>query len=538
MQIMSASLHHWNSHFLRMHLFPRYQSRCHRRSPRAMVAAGVIWGLCQSLAIAQVAEEKITLSNQAEVTYQTSDNIPINASTNRIQVDVKLRPVDPFGRIVGCDGELLEDYRGYLVALYEARGALQTDLGPLLALDTFNGTIPVVPGVFNVNTRNENPFDLGETEALAQAQGNPDLRGQYNFLLRPDQIEVGDVYILVIRPPQGQFIDERRIQIRITNFSSSSFTYVANALDGLPLNVESSVPISEEVIVPRAESNAVIVFTTAVTPVCQNQAIRIQKTADRVTAEPGGFVIYRLTLTNLSTANLKNVEVSDRLPLGFTLLEDSVQAVIGDRPVSLTTINNGRDITFKFQEELPGAEPPSDNPLAKIVYATEVTPDALRGDGRNTALASGGRTDNSFFVSDGPAVFRVNITEGLLSDLGTLIGRVFVDKNFDGEQQYGEPGMPNAVVFMENGNRIVTDKDGLFSVANVRPGWHTGVLDLTSVPGYDLAPNPYVLRSETQSRAVRLEPGGMARLNFAITPVAEQQPPQDPEQSRSGGGQE
>lgn len=501
-----------------------------------MATVGIALGLSQSMAIAQTTNGVLELINTAEASYQIPGNpTPTTTTTNQIQVEIPVVPVDPLGRIVGCDGEPLEDYRGFTVGLYEAVGVLQSDLGSLVVMPALEGSIPTIPlGIINVNPDNKNPFDLGETETL----GDPDLRGQYNFFLSADQITVGKVYILVIRPPQGQFIDERRIQIRITDVSPTSFTYVANALDGIPLSIDQSVPERREVIVPKAEANAIIVFTTEVTPVCQNQAIRIQKTADRVTSEPGGFVIYRLTLTNLSTTNLKNVEVNDRLPLGFTLLEDSVQSVIGDRPVPLTTTTSGRDLTFKFQEELPGDEPPTNNPLAKIVYAAEVTPDAIRGDGRNTALASGGRTDNNFSVSDGPAVFRVNITEGLLSDLGTLIGRVFVDKNFDGEQQYGEPGVPNAVVFMENGNRIVTDKDGLFSVANVRPGWHTGVLDLTSVPGYDLAPNPYVLRAETQSRAVRLEPGGMARLNFAVTPIAAPQPQPDSVQDTSVGEQE
>ncbi|MGB2927232.1 MAG: hypothetical protein WBB82_18175, partial [Limnothrix sp.] len=293
---------------------------------------------------------------------------------------------------------------------------------------------------------------------------------------------------------------------------------------GLPLGLDNTVPIGKQLNISQGQTTAVVVFAfpgDADIPVCQSQAIRIQKTADRVTSEPGGFVVFRLTVTNLSTTTLNDVDISDRLPLGFTLLEDSVAAVIGDQPTPLTTTVNGRNITFSFDQGLPGGTPPTTNPLAKIVYATEVTPDALRGDGRNFALASGSRGDSNFAVSDGPAIFEVNIREGLLSDLGTLIGRVFVDKNFDGEQQYGEPGVPNAVVFLQNGNRIVTDKDGLFSVANVYPGWHVGVLDLTSVPGYTLAPNPYVLRSEHQGREARLEPGGLARMNFAVTPVSE-----------------
>ena len=97
-----------------------------------------------------------------------------------------------------------------------------------------------------------------------------------------------------------------------------------------------------------------------------------------------------------------------------------------------------------------------------------------------------------------------------------------MDKNFDGEQQKGEPGVPNAVIYLQNGNRVETDKDGLFSVANVLPGWYVGTLDFSSVPGYTIAPNAFVLEKESQSRLVRLEPGGLSRMNFAVTPVQEE----------------
>lgn len=133
------------------------------------------------------------------------------------------------------------------------------------------------------------------------------------------------------------------------------------------------------------------------------------------------------------------------------------------------------------------------------------------------------RTDNGFSTKDGPATYQLKIRPGIVSDCGTIIGRVFVDKNFDGEQQPGERGIPNAVIFLEDGNRITTDPNGLFSVANVLPGNHTGVLDLSSVNGYTLAPNEKFRERNSQSRLVRLEPGGLVRMNFAVTPAFPEQ---------------
>jgi hypothetical protein len=58
---------------------------------------------------------------------------------------------------------------------------------------------------------------------------------------------------------------------------------------------------------------------------------------------------------------------------------------------------------------------------------------------------------------------------------------------------------------------------------NVKPGSHTGVLDLSSLPGYTLAPNTKFKERNSQSRLVRLEPGGTVRMNFAVTPTFQEE---------------
>ncbi|MEO0686332.1 MAG: hypothetical protein AAFY76_15165, partial [Cyanobacteria bacterium J06649_11] len=209
---------------------------------------------------------------------------------------------------------------------------------------------------------------------------------------------------------------------------------------------------------------------------------------------------------------LNDVVVSDQFPLGFKFLPESVRGELGEETVTVTTESNGSNITFRTDTTIPV------NGVLNIAYAAKLSPDAMRGSGRNTANVNAERVDNNFAVKDGPATHLLKIRPGITSDCGTIIGRVFVDKNFDGEQQAGEPGVPNAVIFLENGNRITTDADGLYSVKNALPGKHTGVLDLYSLPGYTLAPNVKFKERNSQSRLVNLEPGGMVRMNFAVTP--------------------
>jgi hypothetical protein len=183
--------------------------------------------------------------------------------------------------------------------------------------------------------------------------------------------------------------------------------------------------------------------------------------------------------------------------------------------VAIATSQSGSTVVFNAA----GVAIPSRQALV-IAYAVTLTPDSLRGSGENSASVEGQRTEPPLnIVRDGPALFRLRIRPGLLSDSGTIIGRVFEDKNFDGEQQPGEPGIPNAVIFLDDGTRIVTDPNGMFSVTNVLPGYRTGVLDLSSLPGYTLAPNLYFNERNSQSRLVQLAPGGLVRMNFAVTPA-------------------
>jgi uncharacterized repeat protein (TIGR01451 family) len=244
------------------------------------------------------------------------------------------------------------------------------------------------------------------------------------------------------------------------------------------------------------------------TTLTAGQAIlELVKTADRAAAEPGDTVIYRLALRNTGTAIATNVTVTDTLPIGVRFLPQSLQGSITEgtttTPVTLTpAVVSNRTVTFTYPSLAP-------KQTLNIVYAVVVTSDAVRGDGRNVAQEPRSNI----------ATFQLRIRPGILSDCGTLVGRVFVDKNFDGQQQPGEPGVPNAVVYMDDGNRITTDPNGLFSLANVISGNRTAALDLSSLPGYSLAPNRRFIESNSQSRLVRLEPGGMARLNFAVTPA-------------------
>ncbi len=496
----------------------KYSANCLKRLTAVFLIGSVLHSSMSALA--QVTTKSgVEFTNQATYTYTDSDGNKLSGISSQIKLTPKIPAtdplIDPFGQILGCNGEELDDYTGFTVSLFEPdlNDPTGTEVGQSIQLTPTleNGT----PQGIEPNLTNLNNYAITNVAINGK-------RGIYNFLFDTarGQTDAGKTYILVVNPPGNSNFPERRVRIEIQSVNGTILTYVATALDGQPITATgenatqiSETQISEQVVVVNdAERVGLSLALRFDLNLCSSEQVKITKTGDRATAEPGETAVYRLSLRNTGDTGLDNVVVTDQFPIGFKFLPESVRGEVAGQPVAVTTESNGATVTFRT-----GATIPVDAVL-NIAYGAKLTPDAVRGSGRNSATVNAQRDDNDFAVKDGPATHLLRIRPGITSNCGTIIGRVFVDKNFDGEQQAGEPGVPNAVIYLENGNRISTDPEGLYSVKNVLPGKHTGVLDLQSLPDYTLAPNVKFKERNSQSRLVNLEPGGMVRMNFAVTP--------------------
>ncbi|MCM1983679.1 hypothetical protein [Lyngbya confervoides] len=460
---------------------------------------------------------QIPISNRARFQYQYKARTRLG-ETNAVDLEI-LRPlVDPRGQILGCNGQILEDYTGFQVGLYDPapNDSTGTELGgltPLTATELPDIRGNEIPAGITPNTLNRNPYSLTNEE-----------EGTYSFLLNrgTGQLDIGRTYILVVDPPTGSIYSQRRIRIEIIDIlplgdnDREQVQYEAVSLDGLPIGMQGEMEITQSVVlIEDADRIGLqLVAVQFMNSLCQSNQIEIVKSGDRANAAPGDTVLYRLQVRNISDGDLDTLLVTDVLPMGFKFLDSMVQAELDGRLIELTVNQRGNTLSFSSRETLPRDE------TLVIVYGAQLTPDALRGDGLNSATVTAQRVDNDLEVLDGPSIHRVRITPGLLSDCGTILGRVFVDRNFDGKQQPGEPGVPNAVVWMDDGNRITTDEDGLFNVQCVLPGYRTGALDPESLEGYTLAPNLKFIERNSPARLVHLAPGGMVRMNFGVMPTA------------------
>ena len=143
---------------------------------------------------------RVDLSNQAEFSYEGVPQVGSNeqplqfqGKTGRIEGSFD-RLVDPLGRVVGCNGEVLTDYSGFSVAFYESDSTDPTgaSLGRLVQMTRTE--LPDLPNN-NIlaglapNIENANPYFITNWT-----------KGTYNFLLDPSkgQLDSGRSYIYCI----------------------------------------------------------------------------------------------------------------------------------------------------------------------------------------------------------------------------------------------------------------------------------------------------------------------------------------------------
>ncbi len=468
------------------------------RSALALIAA-----LTLATAAPFVVSAAPTLVNAASASYD-----PGNGTLVQVQSPSTLTQANPSltvtSAITACQGGPLTDYTGWSIGLYNADA-----LGnPTTALALTRTQLPVLPAVplpagIAPNNQNLDPFTV--------TNGNV---GIYAFLLDTATGETApQTFVLITNAPATSSLPKRRVKIVLGATTGANVAYTATALDNMAVNALSPAQtVTGTFPIVRTSANGnFAVFQLAVSE-CPSNAIGITKTANVTTAQVGDTVVYSVAVTNQSLSAITAPTITDILPLGFVYVNGSVRAGLANSAVPATATVAGGRLVMTTTASIPAAS------VLTFVYATVLSPDALKGTGQNVAVADG--TLGSSPVHGGPATFTLKVDPGLLSDCGTIIGRVYVDKPLQGIDRRQQPGVPDAVVFFDDGVRVKTDKNGLYHYPGcAHPGWRTAALDLTSVPGMTLAPNIYIAARNGQSQWAHLEPSGLVKINFAVVPA-------------------
>ena len=365
----------------------------------------------------------------------------------------------------------------------------------LLTAPTSDSPLTTVAGIgFAPNEANDNPFT---TRA----------GGTFGFALAPEQLGTATapaVYYVSVSAPGYR----RRVIELTVRPAGAHGLYAARvrALDDQPVAEAGSFALTEaEVALDNLASVALNV------PVFEAQSLEIQKTADQQRAEIGDVVTYRVEIGNTTQSALSGVVVTDQLPQSFHYAQGS--GLVHVPPAQARAAEPevvGNTLTFRLGVLAAGAR-------ATVTYRVRVGANAREGDAVNSAVATA-RYASGERVTTAPARSTVRVGRGIFSTRQIIIGRVFVDADGDGQFDAGERGVAGARLYIDNGQSVTTDSEGLYNLPSVEDGSVVISLDPVTVPrGFALSDGGH-RSGRSWARLLRTPLGGgaMLRQNFPL----------------------
>ncbi|MFL6227388.1 MAG: hypothetical protein ACJ741_01260, partial [Pyrinomonadaceae bacterium] len=154
---------------------------------------------------------------------------------------------------------------------------------------------------------------------------------------------------------------------------------------------------------------------------------------------------------------------------------------------------------------------------ATLTYRVRVGANAREGDQVNSATATA-HFGGSEVITAGPAHATVRVGAGVFSTRQMIVGRVFVDANGNGMFDGGERPVAGARLYIDNGQSVITDSEGMYNLPSVEDGAVVISLDPVTVPNGLLLTDAGHRSGKSWARLLRTPLGGgtLLRQNFAL----------------------
>ncbi|MFZ2161061.1 MAG: isopeptide-forming domain-containing fimbrial protein [Sideroxyarcus sp.] len=230
-----------------------------------------------------------------------------------------------------------------------------------------------------------------------------------------------------------------------------------------------------------------------------SDTVAISKTAARVTVSRGEMVPYTITINNQYLLALNNQSILDTFPPGFKYVAGSARY----DGMPLEPVANGTQLRWNNVDLASDTRH-----VLKLLFI--VGSGVSTGDYVNRAQIL-----NNLFggVSSGEATATVRVVPDPTFDCSDVIGKVFDDKNLNGYQDKGEPGLPGARVVSARGLIMKTDEHGRFHITcAATPNESRGANYILKLDEHSL-PSGYRVTTENP-RVQRLTRGKMMKFNF------------------------
>jgi uncharacterized repeat protein (TIGR01451 family) len=413
----------------------------------------------------------VGLNNVANISGQ---NVAATASTTAVVV------VDPFGIVFSGRGGAASPIPGARVEiLMDQAGANHLQ-------------IPAGVG-FTPNTNNDNPYPT-------------DAQGHFSFAFLPEQLGSQTAPARYFMKVSAQGYITRMLELSIHPADAGLFAMTVSALDGQPVARAGGFELVNEAI----EINDLAAVALNI-PMFEQRGLEITKSVDKPRAEIGDIVTYRIDVNNPTAAPIKDVNVHDQLPESFHYAEGTARLNTGnalDNPIEPQV--NGNELVFHIGDLDHGA-------TARILYRVRIGANAREGRQENLAVAVGAFPSGERSETQ-PARASVMVGGGAFSTRQILMGRVFEDVNGNGMFDGADEPMANVRLYLNSGQSVVTDSQGLYNFPSLGDGAQVISLDPVSLPPGLALTDGGSVSGRSWARLLRTPLGGGAllRQNFAL----------------------
>jgi uncharacterized repeat protein (TIGR01451 family) len=354
---------------------------------------------------------------------------------------------------------------------------------------------------FAPNEKNLNPF-------------SSDGQGRFSFALNPDEFSNEGASANYFLKVTAQGFVNRMMQLGLRRTQPGLFAVTVHALDSQPLAVAGGFDLIRQDV----QLNDLAALALNV-PMFETSGIQITKSADRAQAEIGDTITYRIEVHNPGVATVNDLVIEDHLPASFHYVAGS--ALFSTDSASDQTVTpeeQDQVLRFHFSELLHGA-------TVRLMYRVRVGANAREGGQENIAAASG-MFPTGERAQTPTARATVVISAGIFSTKQTLVGRVFVDVNHNGQFDSGDRPAPGIRLYLSNGQSVITDSAGLYNFPSLGDGPQVISLDPVTVPkGYALSDGGRVAgKSWTRLLRTPIGGGALLRQNFALQETGKSQP--------------
>jgi uncharacterized repeat protein (TIGR01451 family)/fimbrial isopeptide formation D2 family protein len=233
-----------------------------------------------------------------------------------------------------------------------------------------------------------------------------------------------------------------------------------------------------------------------------DEAVAISKTSALLNVTRSQLVPYTITLSNSLAVPLTDMDIVDTFPAGFKYVAGSARI---DGLASEPVING-------LQASWPNLTlNPGETTVLKMLLV--VGAGVSEGEYVNRVQALNNRTGEP--VSE-QATATVRVIADPTFDCTDVIGKVFEDRNMNGYQDDGEPGIPSARVVTARGIEAKSDQHGRFHIAcAVVPNENRGSNFILKLDDRSL-PSGYRITTENP-RVERATRGKMLKFNFGAS---------------------